>query len=168
MRSAHKYSLMLALIAAPAVAKTGDIGPISTPPGITLQVMGKAQGYDLSKQTAAFNPREQIVFSDPRGMTLYTYDKDPLGKATCADDCAKSWLPAPAPKKPQVFGEWSVIARADGVRQWAYRGKALYTFFKDVDPGSVGGNSPARFGGRRRNGAGEFVGGGVRGAAARN
>lgn len=172
MRSAHGcslgYSLMLALIATPAIAKTGDLGTIATPPGITLQVMGKAQGYDLSKQTAAFNPREQIAFTDARGMTLYTYDKDPPGKATCADDCAKSWLPAPAPKKPQVFGEWSVIARSDGVRQWAYRGKALYTFIKDVDPGSVGGNSPARFGGRRKNGAGEYVGGGVRGAAARN
>ena len=60
----------------------------------------------------------------------------------------------------------SEIKRDDGARQWAYRGKALYTFVKDVDPGSVGGNSPARLGARRKNGAGEYVGGGVRGAAA--
>src|SRR5581483_10707687 len=38
---------------------------------------------------------------------------------------------------------------------------------KDVDPGSVNGNSPARLGARRKNGAGEYVGGGFRGGGAR-
>ncbi len=163
------YGLSLALLfSSAALAKPGDIGGALTPPGITLQVMGKAQGYDLSKQTAAFNPREQLAFTDAKGMTLYTYDKDPLGQATCAGACADSWRPALAPVGAKTFGEWSVIKRGDGASQWAWRGKALYTFIKDVDPGSVGGNSPARLGARRKNGAGEYVGGGVRGAAARN
>lgn len=167
MRLTHGACLALLLPGA-AFARTADIGGVLTPPGITLQVMGKAQGYDLSKQTAAFNPREQLAFTDAKGMTLYTYDKDPPGKATCADDCAASWRPATAAVKAKPSGEWSVITRDDGARQWAFRGKALYTFVKDVDPGSVGGNSPARLGARRKNGAGEYVGGGVRGAAARN
>lgn len=167
MRVVYGLSLALLLPGA-AFAKTGDMGGVLTPPGITLQVMGKAQGYDLSKQTAAFNPREQLAFTDARGMTLYTYDKDPAGKATCTGECAASWRPALAPTGTKSFGEWSVIAREDGGRQWAWRGKALYTFVKDVDPGSIGGNSPARLGARRKNGAGEYVGGGVRGAAARN
>ena len=166
MRFAHGFSAAMVLAASGALAKD-DLGAIATPPGITLQVMGKAQGYDLSKQTAAMNPREQIAFTDPRGMTLYTYANDPSGKATCVEACAKEWLPAVAPRGAKTFGAWSVIARPDGVRQWAYGGKALYTFIKDVDPGSIGGNSPARFGARRKNGAGEYVGGGVRGAAAR-
>src|SRR6185436_5224903 len=64
-------------------------------------------------------------------------------------------------------GIWSVIARADGAKQWALQGKPLYTFVKDVDPGSVAGNSPARFGARRIDGAGNPVGGGVRGSGGR-
>jgi predicted lipoprotein with Yx(FWY)xxD motif len=43
------------------------------------------------------------------------------------------------------------------------KGKALYTFVKDVDPGSVRGESPANLGALRRNGAGLMVGGGYRG-----
>src|SRR5438309_876963 len=40
-----------------AVAAEPDTGPalgaILTPPGVTLQVLGKGQGYDLGKQSAA-------------------------------------------------------------------------------------------------------------------
>src|SRR5690606_41863184 len=46
--------------------------------------------------------------------------------------------------------------------------KALYTYVKDVDPGSVGGNSPANQGALRRNGAGVLVGGGYRGGSSGN
>ncbi len=138
-----------------------------TPPGITLQVLGKGQGYDLGKQSAAALPRDRIAFADARGMTLYTHRNDPPGKSACTDACAKSWLPAVAPTDAQTGGAWSVVTRADGKRQWAYKDKPLYTYVKDVDPGSVGGNSPARFGARRKNGAGVFVGGGIRGSGAK-
>lgn len=141
---------------------------VLTPPGITTEVLGKGQGYDLGKQTVAAQIRDDIAFTDARGLTLYTYNADPVGKATCVDACAKEWVPMLAQKGVKGFGEWSLVARADGTKQWAYKGKALYHFVKDVDPGSVWGNSPARFGGRRKNGAGEYVGGGFRGAGARN
>jgi predicted lipoprotein with Yx(FWY)xxD motif len=69
------------------------------------------------------------------------------------------WRPAAAPAHPKVFGEWSVIKRAGGVKQWAWHGKPLYTSVKDVDPGSVFGNSPVRFGPKRKTALGEIVGG---------
>ncbi|MCA0202592.1 MAG: hypothetical protein LCH56_17490 [Proteobacteria bacterium] len=159
-------ALLAATISANAAEKWKD-AEIATPAGITLQPLDKGQGYDLGKSAASFIARERIAFTDAKGLTLYTYANDTAGKATCLDECAKTWMPVPVLAKAKAFGPWSIITRADGVKQWAYEGKALYRFVNDVDPGSVGGNSPARFGARRMNGAGVFVGGGIRGAGAR-
>ncbi|MBX7198857.1 MAG: hypothetical protein K1X51_05725 [Rhodospirillaceae bacterium] len=138
-----------------------------TPEGITLQPLGKAQGFDLGKQTAAFLAREQVAYADARGMTLYTYAKDEPGKSNCDGECAATFKPLLAAANAKPSGIWSVIARADGAKQWALGGKPLYTYIKDVDPGSIAGNSPARSGAARIDGAGKPVGGGVRGAGGR-
>ncbi len=160
---------MLAASAAHAQdAKRGGPSPLATPAGITLQPLGKDQGFDTGKSTAGYLAREQIAFTDPRGMTLYMYKKDPAGKSVCIEACAETWKPALAPAYAAPLGDWSVIARPDGAKQWAYKSKALYTYVKDVDPGSVYGASPARFGGRRKDGAGQWVGGGVRGSGLAN
>lgn len=137
--------------------------PWSTPAGITLQPLGKAQGADLGKQTAARLPRDEVAYTDARGMTLYTYDLDKPGQSVCVDECAKTWSAAIARDDAKPFGDWSVIKRADGTAQWAYKNKPLYTYVKDIDPGSVAGNSPLVSGAARKNGAGAIVGGGVRG-----
>lgn len=151
--------------AAFAASKAGPAADSSlTPEGITLQPLGKAQGFDLGKQTAAFLVREQVTYADAKGMTLYTYAKDAPGKSNCDDDCTKEFKPLLANVNAKPMGIWSVVARADGAKQWALQGKPLYTFVKDVDPGSIAGNSPARSGARRIDGAGNPVGGGVRGA----
>jgi predicted lipoprotein with Yx(FWY)xxD motif len=150
-------------------AKSGQVfGNLLTPAGITTEVLGKGQGFDLGKQTVAAQIRDDIAFTDAKGLTLYTSANDPVGKSLCVDECTKTWIPAVAEKNDKGFGDWSLITRTDGSKQWAYKGKALYHFVKDVDPGSLWGNSPARFGGRRKNGAGEYVGGGFRGGGARN
>lgn len=162
-KTARLLALTGAALIAAGAARAADVAP-AVPAGITMQPLGKDQGYDTGKSTAGYLAREQIAFTDPRGMTLYTYKKDPPGKPTCAGDCAQSWRPALAPPYAAPTGEWTVIAREDGARQWAYKSRPLYTYAKDVDPGSVYGASPARFGGRRKNGAGEWVGGGVRGS----
>lgn len=146
-----------ALILSPAAFAAPD-APLATPPGITLQPLGKAQGYDLSKATAAALPRDEIAYTDAKGLTLYTYDKDPVGKATCVAECELFWLPVEAPAKAKPVGAWSVIRRDDGRSQWALAGKPVYRYVKDVDPGSVGGNSPARTGAKRIDGAGRPIG----------
>ena len=121
-------------VAAMAAMGTGSVmaakssqafGQLLTPPGITTEVLGKGQGYDLGKQTVAAQIRDDIAFTDAKGLTLYSYDADPVGKATCAGECAKEWVPVVAQKGSKGFGEWSLIARADGAKQWAYKGKAL-------------------------------------------
>lgn len=142
--------------------------PVMTPLGVTMQPLGKAQGYDLGKSTASAIARDQIAYTDTRGMTLYTWDKDPVGEATCVAECAEKFIPFKAIAGAMPFGDWSLIDIGGGEKQWALQGKALYTYVKDVDPGSVGGDSPATRGALRRNGAGVMVGGGYRGGSSGN
>ena len=134
-----------------------------TPPGVTLQPLGRAQGYDLGKSTASAIARDQIAYADQRGRTLYTWDKDPAGQSRCVDTCAASFQPFLALSNSTAVGDWTLLGRRDGARQWALNGKALYTYVKDVDPGSVRGDSPANTGAARKNGLGLMVGGGNRG-----
>ncbi len=77
---------------------------------------------------------------DGKGMTLYTFDRDTAGKSNCNGACLTNWpaLSAAADAKPS--GDWTVIARDDGSKQWAYKGKALYTFSKDGKPGDAAGD----------------------------
>lgn len=120
--------------------------PLAVPEGITIQPLGNAAGYSLNKSTATRLPRERIAYSNDKGLTLYTYDKDTAGVSHCADECAKTWPPVLAAADAKPVPDWSVITRADGTRQWAHKAKPLYAYSGDVDPGSVYGNSPARFG----------------------
>ena len=41
---------------------------------------------------------------------------------------------------PTAFGDWSVVTRDDGTKQWALKGKPLYTYAKDARPGDGSGN----------------------------
>ncbi|MBC7780661.1 MAG: hypothetical protein H7125_11230 [Proteobacteria bacterium] len=75
------------------------------------------------------------VLVDAKGMTLYTFDKDPMGKSVCNGGCAKNWPPLMATASDKSSGDYSVVTREDGSLQWAMRGKPLYTWIKDTKPG---------------------------------
>ncbi|MGQ9686564.1 MAG: COG4315 family predicted lipoprotein [Thiobacillaceae bacterium] len=82
------------------------------------------------------------ILTNPAGMTLYTFDKDPVGggKSVCNGDCAVRWPPLMAGAYDQARGDYSIITRDDGSRQWAYKGKPLYLWFKDQKPGDTTGD----------------------------
>jgi predicted lipoprotein with Yx(FWY)xxD motif len=71
------------------------------------------------------------------GMTLYTFDRDAAGsgKSVCNGPCATNWPPLMAAAAASSHGDWAVITRDDGSRQWAYKGKPLYFWVKDAKPG---------------------------------
>ena len=69
------------------------------------------------------------------GMTLYTFDKDAGGKSACNGPCAANWPPLIAASDAKASGDWSIITRDDGTRQWAYHGKPLYAWSGDHKPG---------------------------------
>lgn len=76
------------------------------------------------------------------GMTLYVYDKDTAGsgKSACNGPCAANWPPLMAEAEAKSTGDYSLVARDDGGRQWAYKGRPLYFWVKDTKPGDKTGD----------------------------
>ena len=77
---------------------------------------------------------------DAKGMTLYTFDRDAGGKSACNGPCATNWPPLMAGADAKAAGDWTVITRDDGGKQWAYKGKPVYTWVKDTKPGDKTGD----------------------------
>lgn len=82
------------------------------------------------------------LLTGTNGMTLYTFDKDVegSGKSVCNGPCATNWPPLAASADSKSGGDWTVINRDDGSRQWAFSGKPLYFWSKDQKPGDVTGD----------------------------
>jgi predicted lipoprotein with Yx(FWY)xxD motif len=76
----------------------------------------------------------------PNGMTLYVLDRDSAGKSTCNGACAANWPPLAADDGASSSGDYSMVTRDDGKKQWAYKGKPLYTWIKDQKPGDKTGD----------------------------
>ena len=83
------------------------------------------------------------VLVNASGMTLYTFDKDVAGsnKSMCNGPCIELWpaVSASADAKPE--GDFSVITRDDGSKQWAHKGKPLYTYAADKKAGDATGDN---------------------------
>jgi len=77
------------------------------------------------------------VLVGSNGMTLYTFDKDQAGsgKSACNGPCATNWPPLKAEGDTKPVGDYAVITRDDGTKQWSYKGKPLYFWVKDRQPG---------------------------------
>ena len=82
------------------------------------------------------------ILATPAGATLYTYDKDAAnsGKSTCNGPCATNWPPLAAKAGDTPDGDYSIVTRDDGSKQWAFRGWPLYTFAKDAKAGDTTGD----------------------------
>jgi len=73
-------------------------------------------------------------------MSLYTYDKDPIGLSMCNDACTDTWIPAILDAGTKLGESYSLIVRPDGKMQAAFRGKPLYLYSKDRKPGDKKGD----------------------------
>ncbi|WPC27978.1 hypothetical protein OE648_25715 [Pseudomonas moraviensis] len=80
------------------------------------------------------------MYTDHKGMTLYTFAKDSAGKSACNDKCAANWPPLKAEAGDKSMGDWTVIKRDDGTMQWTYQGMPLYTFVMDKKAGDMTGD----------------------------
>ncbi len=107
-------------------------------------VLLASYSYAADKMPSGVQERKtdsgMMVLADAKGMTLYTFDKDMKGTSMCTEKCAQNWpaLAAGADAKP--MGDWTIVDRPDGTKQWAYKGKPLYTFVKDTKAGDAMGN----------------------------
>ena len=80
------------------------------------------------------------IYTDSKGMTLYTFDKDEAGKSNCNDKCAATWPPFKAAAGAMAEDEWTIVKRTDGTAMWAYDGKPVYTYGKDQKAGDATGD----------------------------
>jgi predicted lipoprotein with Yx(FWY)xxD motif len=82
------------------------------------------------------------LLSGANGMTLYTFDKDAAGngKSVCNGPCATNWPPLMATDADKAQGDYSIVTRDDGKKQWAFQGKPLYFWIKDGKPGDATGD----------------------------
>lgn len=114
--------------------------------GLLLVLAGYV--YAADKMPSGVQTRKtdsgMVVLADAKGMTLYASDKDMKGMSMCNGQCAMNWpaLAADADAKP--MGDWTVVTRDDGSKQWAYKGKPLYTFVKDMKPGDTAGDGAGK------------------------
>lgn len=85
---------------------------------------------------------ESATLVNSAGMTLYTFDKDVAGsgKSACNGPCAVNWPPLRAETTNSGSGDWSIVVRDDGSRQWAFKGKPVYLWVKDQKPGDKSGD----------------------------
>jgi predicted lipoprotein with Yx(FWY)xxD motif len=75
-----------------------------------------------------------------QGHVALHLDKDSDGKSACNGPCAANWPALKADAGDSAGDNYTVIARDDGSKQWAYKGKPLYTFAKDQKAGDISGD----------------------------
>jgi predicted lipoprotein with Yx(FWY)xxD motif len=104
---------------------------LTTPSGIDAKLVGAAQA---------------IVLTDHSGFTLYAFDGDARkDNQTCSDKgCQFEWLPVVAPDFARSVGDFTIVTRADGTSQWAYKKRPLYRYRGDLLPGDAFGGSADR------------------------
>ena len=86
------------------------------------------------------------VLTDASGLTLYVFDNDATvpGKSACTGVCLNMWTPLFAQSGAKAAGDYSLITRDDGKRQWAYKGRPLYRWYNDKKPGDQDGDGLRR------------------------
>jgi predicted lipoprotein with Yx(FWY)xxD motif len=83
----------------------------------------------------------------PTGMTLYYFTRDVTpGVSACAGPCAEAWPPLLVEEGQElvagegVTGPLGVVPRADGTMMATYRGRPLYHWASDQEPGDTTGH----------------------------
>lgn len=128
-------SLASAVVAAPADDAQSDL-----PAGVflTRSHLGDGPVVSNSSNTAAGRPivlatrgfaaigKVLVAFTDAELHPFYTLP------AKCEGDCLTRWHPVSAWSQAKPVGEWSIVARDDGARQWALRGRLLFTYAKEA------------------------------------
>ena len=110
-------------------------GAVRTPVGPTV---------DVPAQFKVQGTRNGRMLVLDGGFSVYTYDKDSANKSNCNETCERSWKPVlAADAAPQNRGDWAVIERSPGIKQWTFRKKPLYSHVGEEDPLSLSGSDTA-------------------------
>jgi predicted lipoprotein with Yx(FWY)xxD motif len=61
-------------------------------------------------------------------FAVYVFDGDTANKFGCTGPCLETFAPVLAPERIRPQGDWTIVERSPGVKQWAYRGKPVYSY----------------------------------------
>ena len=127
-------SRLRALIVAASVAAPFAVGSAQDPKPMMMA--------GVTVKTTTLGP----TLVDQKGMTLYTWGNDTIpAKSVCNGPCATNWPPLIAAESASPMGDWTVVTRDDNTKQWAYKGKPLYTYRMDAKEGDVTGNARGKW-----------------------
>ncbi len=82
----------------------------------------------------------QVYIMYHNHMSLYTFDKDEIGKSNCYGGCARKWPPAILAADTPLGENYSLIRRKDGKMQAAFKGQPLYLWSGDKRVGQTSGD----------------------------
>jgi predicted lipoprotein with Yx(FWY)xxD motif len=107
----------------------GEVNDVFPPTGFLTSpwVVVSAPLVGVPAGIAARKTAWGLALASPEGQTLYY----PSHKERAADP--KLWQPLAAAVLATAnnLPDWSIVSRTEGSRQWAYKGKALYTYALD-------------------------------------
>jgi predicted lipoprotein with Yx(FWY)xxD motif len=112
--------------------RAGDGPAVRVPVGPPANIPPEFAGTD--PDPARYGPLQTStgrMVTDHKGFSVYTSDGDEPNKSKCTDECMKTWEPVRASATAKPNGEWGVIERSPGIRQWTFRKKPLYTHVMD-------------------------------------
>jgi predicted lipoprotein with Yx(FWY)xxD motif len=105
------------------IEKAGGSGVVRTP-------IGPPPTVPPELKVEAFGTGHMLV--DHKGYSVYYSDADAPGKSNCDAKCQTQWKPVVASDTSSPQGEWSIIVLPSGIKQWAFRKHALYTYIPDL------------------------------------
>jgi predicted lipoprotein with Yx(FWY)xxD motif len=87
------------------------------------------------------------MLTSDSGMTLYVFfDRDADGKSACNSACTGLWPPLAATASATATGDYTIVPRDDGSKQWAYKKRPLYNWKNDQKPGDITGDASVAYG----------------------
>ena len=130
-------SLSLILLLASASTATAAVATAPTPATESV-----ATATAPKPATSDFPPIRQRngILVDIKGRGLYTFGGDDPGKSNCSGQCILLWPPIVVEGNAKPKGEFTIVNRDDGKRQWAWKGRPLYRWVSDKKRGDAGGD----------------------------
>ena len=119
------------------------LAAVATPATVLSIVVLAAPAALANEPATVADTAKGKVWVDAKGMTLYTYDRDSSGKSACTGQCAQLWPPHFVSGDAKATGDWTIVSRSDGKKQWAYKGSPLYYWVKDAKAGDRTGDGVA-------------------------
>jgi predicted lipoprotein with Yx(FWY)xxD motif len=133
--------------ASPAVWQVAQILRYPQPPQIASREDPEQGPIWVTRGGAPLYTRHRYDANDFGGKNFrgtfhqpYGVGKD-IGVSGCDAVCQQEWPPLLADADARPQGYWQIIVRADGRRQWAYKGYVLYTYSHDPRDGTVTGTN---------------------------